>query len=280
MALRVLHVSPHPDDELIGAPATLFALRDAGAEIVNLACTLGSDPVAAPVRRAELEEACRRAGFELRFGDPAAALREEAFDLVVGPSPHDRHPAHIRVARRILAAAPERWWMWGLWGELAHPTTVTGFGEERLREIHHALEAHASQLARNDFRRLVTGRAMAATVLGAEQVFGFGAPGLAAPYAEITCEVVRDGAAWRLGARRLLDAADPFPPPPPGEPDASAWLYARAIGEQEPDDGTDRPPAQSAGERCPECDGTGKVDGRTCPACEGTGNVMRGLGGG
>ena len=41
-------------------------------------------------------------------------------------------------------------------------------------------------------------------------------------------------------------------------------------------------PTQPAdtGERCPECGGTGKRDGRECPACEGTGNVMRGLGGG
>jgi DnaJ-class molecular chaperone len=52
----------------------------------------------------------------------------------------------------------------------------------------------------------------------------------------------------------------------------------------EPDDQPqgDKPPAppQSAGERCPECGGTGRRDGRDCPACEGTGNVMRGLGGG
>jgi DnaJ-class molecular chaperone len=44
-------------------------------------------------------------------------------------------------------------------------------------------------------------------------------------------------------------------------------------------DGTPAPP-QTAGERCPECKGTGKVDGAECPACEGSGNVMRGLGGG
>ena len=31
---------------------------------------------------------------------------------------------------------------------------------------------------------------------------------------------------------------------------------------------------------CPECSGSGKVDGDECPACEGTGNVMRGIGGG
>jgi DnaJ-class molecular chaperone len=41
-------------------------------------------------------------------------------------------------------------------------------------------------------------------------------------------------------------------------------------------------PKQTAGtgERCPECGGTGRRDGRTCPACEGSGNVMHGLGGG
>jgi DnaJ-class molecular chaperone len=46
-------------------------------------------------------------------------------------------------------------------------------------------------------------------------------------------------------------------------------------GDPEPD-----APAQSQGEKCPECGGSGKVDGKECPACEGTGNVMRGLGGG
>jgi len=39
-------------------------------------------------------------------------------------------------------------------------------------------------------------------------------------------------------------------------------------------------PPQTAAERCPECGGTGKVDGEECPACEGSGNVMRGFGGG
>jgi DnaJ-class molecular chaperone len=39
-------------------------------------------------------------------------------------------------------------------------------------------------------------------------------------------------------------------------------------------------PPQSDAERCPECGGTGVLDGGECPACEGSGNVMRGLGGG
>ena len=41
--MRVLQISPHPDDELLGAPATLIALAQAGHEVVNLAVSLGRD---------------------------------------------------------------------------------------------------------------------------------------------------------------------------------------------------------------------------------------------
>jgi LmbE family N-acetylglucosaminyl deacetylase len=214
--MLVLHASPHPDDELVGAPATLMALRDAGHQVVNVACSIGS-----PERRLELENACRRAGFELvlldgedRLAEALRALCEQRSPgLVVGPSPHDRHPWHETVGRALLELSLDRLWLWGLWGELRFPTTVVEFGEERLQEILHALEAHESQLARNDYRRLVAGRGAAETVLAAERVFGFGSAGLAGPYAETTTEIVRNGSGWRLGAARKLDPADLFPEP-------------------------------------------------------------------
>ena len=129
--MLVLHASPHPDDELVGAPATLMALRDAGHEILNVACSL-----------AELERACERARFELvvlegedALGERLRALCEErSAGLVVGPSPHDRHPFHESVGRALVAAAPERLWLWGLWGELPFPTTIVEYGERRLEE--------------------------------------------------------------------------------------------------------------------------------------------------
>jgi len=123
--MLVLHLAPHPDDELIGAPATLMALRDAGHEILNVACSLGR-PEQEETRRAELEEACRRAGFELLVPEEGfeAVLRERHADLVVGPSPHDRHPFHETVGRALVAARPERLWLWGLWGALPFPTTI------------------------------------------------------------------------------------------------------------------------------------------------------------
>lgn len=250
--MRVLHAAPHPDDELIGAPAMLMALRDAGHEIVNLACSFGGAGEEA-TRREELEEACRRAGFEaLAVAQPLAdvpgepgpnrseaerrltsdlreLLGERPVDLVVGPSPHDRHPGHEIVARALLAAleagsGPDRVWLWGLWAALPFPTIVVEYDEGRLEEIQHALEAHASQVSRNDYRRLLAGRGLAGTVLGPELTFGFASEGLAGPYAEVVTEVVRERGSWRLGAPRRLDPDDPFPEPTGTE--IGWWLHA------------------------------------------------------
>jgi LmbE family N-acetylglucosaminyl deacetylase len=251
--MQVVNVAPHPDDELIGAPATLMALRDAGHEILTVACSLGRKRDATR-RLAELREACRRAGFSppqvvshplTDQAHAAGSVRDEAerllaeelrplleqrsVGLVVGPSPHDRHPGHEIVGRALLqvlesGSEPVRWWLWGIWGELPFPTTVVEYGDRRLDEVRFALSAHEGELTRNDYRRLVSGRATAATVLAAELVFGFGTPGLDGPYAESTSEVVRHPGGWELGAPRHLDAADPFPAPTNRE--IGWWLHA------------------------------------------------------
>jgi len=31
---------------------------------------------------------------------------------------------------------------------------------------------------------------------------------------------------------------------------------------------------------CPDCSGTGKVEGKACPECNGTGKIITGIGGG
>jgi LmbE family N-acetylglucosaminyl deacetylase len=221
MSPAVLHLSPHPDDELIGAPATLMALRDAGWRVVNLACGLGSRPQGRERREAELREACRRAGFELLLEhEVAAAIAEVEPAVVVSPGPRDRHPAHEQVAvaaREAVEAIGEqapRWWFWGLWGGLERPTLATGFEAPRLEEILTALSAHAGELARNDYRRLVRGRAEASACLAPELLFGFGTEAAArSPYAELLTELVRVRGGWRLGAPRWLDPAAPLADP-------------------------------------------------------------------
>ena len=251
----VVHLSPHPDDELIGAPATLMALRDAGWKVVNVACGLGR-PDQHARREAELREASARAGFETRVvrppvsmsaGDDAAVARERLLELVggaledlrpavvVSPTPHDRHPAHELVGAAVRDVLAERggeappWWMWGLWGPLPLPTLATAFTEERMEEILAALAAHRGELARNDYSRLVRARAELNASLAPELLFGFGSeapPGLR--FVELLTEAVRAGDRWLLGAPRWLDPAAPLADS--GGTAADDWLEGRAPG--------------------------------------------------
>ena len=235
----LLHLAPHPDDEVTAGPGIMLGLQASGHRIVNVACSLGR-PEDHERREAEVREACRRAGFELIVPTPTAAIgsgddleaaqaelteliaslvRRESPDIVFSPSPHDRHPGHEVVGRAALdalsalEASSPAWWMWGLWADLPFPTLIAHFGAERLREILHALEAHAGELERNDYPRLVKGRAEANAVLGPERVFGFGARGRREELAELATEAVFKDGDWRLGRARELDPREPLVEP-------------------------------------------------------------------
>jgi LmbE family N-acetylglucosaminyl deacetylase len=219
--LTVLHLSPHPDDEVLGAGATLLGLRDAGHRIINLACSLGR-PEQHERRRAEVTEACRRAGFELVVHDPPLALSEhddafaarrllgrtletliteERVDLLISPDRDDAHPAHKTVGMAARTAGVP-WWTWALWRDLGRPTIFSPFGDRRLAELQHVLAAHRGEVDRNDYHDLLRARAISARVLGAERVFGFGSERRAEePYAEL----LADG-----GRPRVLNLARPL----------------------------------------------------------------------
>lgn len=226
----VLHVSPHPDDEIVPAGATLTALRDAGHTVLNLAVSLGR-PDVRERRRGELKEACARADFALRLAEPlveisrhddlvaaertltavvGGLLSETDPGLVVSPSPHDGHHGHEVVGRAVREAlrghgSPPPWWLWGLWADLPLPTLLFPFGGARLRRVMHVLEAYAGELERNDYRRLVRGRGMANAILGPERVSGYGVAGRFEGYAELLTEVVRRDGGWYLGTPREID---------------------------------------------------------------------------
>jgi LmbE family N-acetylglucosaminyl deacetylase len=249
----LLHLAPHPDDELMGGPAIMLALQGNGHRIVNLACSLGR-PQDQGRRKAEAQESAARTGFELIIprrpvaigsGDDLEAaqaelamliaelIRTEAVDVVFSPSPHDRHAGHEVVGRAALDAissldqrAPA-WWMWGLWADLPFPTLICHFGAERLGQILRALDAHAGELERNDYRRLVRGRAEANAILGPERVFGFGARGGPGELAELATEVVLQDGEWVLGRPRELDPGEPLVEPT--RRSISTWLEGPSL---------------------------------------------------
>lgn len=255
--MTVLHVSPHPDDEIIGAGATLLSLRKEGHRVFNLACGLGSE-ADQERRKGELEDALDRAGFDGTIHDPpldishdhSADAAQETLErtltelipklevsVVVSPSPHDGHPAHEVVGRatrdalRALGKDGTRWWMWGIWGDLPLPTLMFEFDAELLKQVLHVLSAHAEELARNDYRVLVEARARMNSVLGPERVFDYGDDGADADYVELLTEAFLVEGSWHLGSPRRLDPSDPFPTPQP-EQKIDWWLDAPSVSER------------------------------------------------
>jgi LmbE family N-acetylglucosaminyl deacetylase len=230
-----VHFSPHPDDEVLGAPGGLFALRDAGWRIVNVACSLGrTEQRERRVR--ELREACRRARFELRENGAHASevLEELRPDLVVAPSPHDPHPFHGEVARSTLeavaaAGAPRTVWLWTLWGEPLLPTLAVELTDARLAEIQHALEAHEGELARTDFRRLLRARAEVWGVVGGERLHGYGAPALPFERAELVTEIALQDGRWHLCEPRVVREGAISVQCTPGEVDVTEWLFEPSV---------------------------------------------------
>jgi LmbE family N-acetylglucosaminyl deacetylase len=139
-----------------------------------------------------------------------AALRPS---LVLAPGLADGHHAHEIVAAAVadavqLGGLPVTVWSWELWGQLRTPTLLVRV-DHALDRVCAALAAHASQVARNDYFRLVRSRAAVASILGPERVFGFGQAGVAYAAAEILSETVYSDGTWRLGAPRELNVIDP-----------------------------------------------------------------------
>lgn len=259
--LTVLHLAPHPDDEATGAPATLMALVGSGHRVINLACSLGAADQRR--RRGEVEVACERAGFELVVHRPplrisgdddhAAAqdrltatvrrlVEVEGIDVVVSPSPHDGHHGHEVVGRaardavHAFGARAPRLWLWGLWADLPRPTLYFGFGDPGLERAIAVLEAHAGELARNDYRALVRGRAAANRALGSERVFGWGSAMRPEPYAELLMEAILRDDQWWSGRARELDPAWPLREPRLEATRRSVpiswWLYDRSFADE------------------------------------------------
>jgi LmbE family N-acetylglucosaminyl deacetylase len=249
----VLHVSPHPDDETLGCGPTLSLLAEAGCRVVNLACGLGR-PDDHERREAELRDATARWGFNCEILRPPGQISaaddldlarvllveqlREVIDrlapaVLVSPQVHDLHHGHEVVARAVLSTLTglengPRWWMWGLWADLAAPTLYVPFGQDTLDRQLDALAAYPGETSRNDYPALARARATAHAVLGTERVFGYGSGRRSElPYADLLTELRFHAGGWRLGNPRMLDPSRPMASC--SQQDVSHWLHARSL---------------------------------------------------
>lgn len=237
-----LHVSPHPDDEVLGCGATLLGLRAAGWRVVNLACGLGR-PAQWDSRRAELAAAVAALGIEGVVADPPVAMSAGddlgaaedrvadlvaataagiGADLVLSPHPGDAHHGHAVVGRAVgrsaVAGEVGRWWAWGLWRDLPSPNRYVPYGEEVMSRLLSALDHHAGELDRNAYRDLLPARGRVQAILGSERVAGFGSgPASPEPFADLLEERAGGGrSGWHLARGHVVGLGHLVDPDPDG----------------------------------------------------------------
>lgn len=122
MKLDVLAIGSHPDDVELGCGATLALLARQGKKVGILHLTRGERGTRGTIaeRRTEAENAARALGAaeldfldcgdgSLRTGEAEedaliAKLREWRPEVILGPTPSDRHPDHTRSHQLVQAA--------------------------------------------------------------------------------------------------------------------------------------------------------------------------------
>lgn len=253
---KVLYCAPHPDDECISG-ALAFRLRlDSGAEVTNVAITLGSDKGQRPRRLRELESACRAAGFGLAvpqhpsgFDHVDARNREERpgewsakvdalaeiFDrekpeAVFAPHAQDFNSTHVGthlLVTEALGAHLERQRRGPVllietefWHQMERPNFMIGLTRELVAAQLLAIGEHGGEMTRNPYHLLHPCRLMDNVRRGSEVVGGQGAAARNFVFAEIYNIAAMDG-------RKILQSPTGGVVAEPGEKIDLSWLRTR-----------------------------------------------------
>ncbi|MCX7818343.1 MAG: PIG-L family deacetylase [Kiritimatiellae bacterium] len=234
--------SPHPDDEAITGALPLRLARESGVRVINVAVTLGSNVARREGRLAELTEACRYLGFELRLSRPgglekinpkgraedrrnwAEAVRliadilvEVRPQAVLFPHEHDWNSTHIGthlLVREALAAAaldPAPLAIESeFWAPMAAPNLMIESTVADVADLVAAVSLHAGEVSRNPYHLTLPAWMQDNVRRGAEIVGGQGGAAPAFVFATLYRAGVWRGQQWSPAPRmpRIVGARD------------------------------------------------------------------------
>lgn len=239
---KVVLCSPHPDDELLTGLLPLRLKEEAGAEVTDLAITLGSDPARRSERLAELRRACGVVGFGVRLAqepegfshlsavarglDPAgwqrkietlaALLADLQPDLLLFPHAADNHPTHIGTHFLTLAAAlkysresgatvlvAET----GYWQPQPAPNLLIGATVAQVARLVTALAEHRGEMTRYPYHRALPPRMIDTVRRCGELVRGYGSAGIGLLFGEAYTLSAMCQGVWRPGVGSLVVSA-------------------------------------------------------------------------
>jgi LmbE family N-acetylglucosaminyl deacetylase len=193
---KVLLFSPHPDDEIITGLLPLRLMREAGAQVINVPVTFGSNPSRRAGRAAELKAACDYLGFQTleetgcRPQRGFQNLEKEniaelltAFQPVAIFVPHaddwnTRHEATHHLVIDALSTLPVAFsclvFETEFWHPMKNPNLMVEADTPMLADLIAALALHAGEVARNPYHLSLPAWMMDNVRRGGEVVLGQG----------------------------------------------------------------------------------------------------------
>ncbi len=219
--LKVLICAPHPDDEALIGALPLRLRNECGAQVVNVAITLGSNPRERPRRLEEVISSCQALGFDMVLPIPpngfdnvnldnrrdhpdewAAKVRElcgifggEKPDVVFAPHTEDFNSTHIGTHHLVIEAlgdyqqrtgcAPITFIETEFWHENSRPNLMAGVLARDEATLIMAAAEHGGEVRRNPYHLRHPGRLIENVRLGAEVVGGQGGAAPDFPFAEL-----------------------------------------------------------------------------------------------
>ncbi len=220
-AAKIVFCAPHPDDESISGALALRAHLDSGAEVTNVAITLGSDASQRARRLRELECACRALDFKLvvpfapsgfdrvqmenwkdepkEWSVKVEALRQifdhENPDAVLVPHAQDFNTTHVATHSLVIEAlgahiekqdrGPVLLIETEFWHQIERPNLMLGLAPELVAWQLVAIGEHGEEMARNPYHLLHPCRLMDNVRRGSEVVGGQGGPARHFTFAEL-----------------------------------------------------------------------------------------------
>ena len=207
---KIMVCSPHPDDEVVVGALPYRLRKELGANVINLAVTLGSNKDRKIGRLEELVGACRTLGFKnivpggdlaldgvnpkTRDGDSEAwstnvsaiadVLRAEKPDVLLFPHDNDYNSTHIGVhylmtdALAVVQKESPDWtpivFQTEFWHAMETPNLMVGITPEDEAVMIFALAAHTGEVERNPYHVTHPSRMMDNVCRGSEVVGGQG----------------------------------------------------------------------------------------------------------
>jgi N-acetylglucosamine malate deacetylase 1 len=242
-AVKAVYCAPHPDDEALSA-ALALRWRLQGAQVTNVAITLGSDLSQRTRRLSELKSACRVLGFNLvvpatdagpsgfegvnlksrqdhprEWGEKVRILSEifesEQPDVVFAPHAEDFNTTHIGTHYLVVEALARHLERAGgaslpliqteFWHQLFQPNLMVGLTAEVVAHQLTAATEHGGEMSRNPYHLRHACRLMDNVRRGSEVVGGQGAPAQPFTFAELyQIAFVQQGKVVTPGAHRRI----------------------------------------------------------------------------